>query len=248
MKRFVIIILCFITFMSCLAVGIYISNTPSLLLNSQSTPTPFVTIEQDTSKMHQRNLVLVQVDDLKSSSPRLISVWLLLYFVEQPDISTILVYPQPNASPNNQAPELEKSFSLDGSGALSAPFIAVLKRYNFQYDGYMLMDNQGMARWIDWLHGVDLQDGKGMQTGAAVVQSMVLPWNGQVEARTWQEKTSQAICDKIIVLKTDSQWFPILFELMPDHFRTNLNLDMAVLDWKSLVSQEEPLSCSLMFP
>ena len=120
----------------------------------------------------QRNLLLIGVDSLDSSTPRLESLWLVLNLVSRsPDHFTLI--PLLPASPGMDlipADKLTGSFRLDGKGAPQPDFFEVLHQADFWWSYYAIVDRQGLALVIDLAGGMDI--GSGKQNGAQIVSSL----------------------------------------------------------------------------
>ena len=165
--RFVVILLSIIVIIACLALGYSLGNSTFRAVtppsNTLSQPSPTST-SSDVS-VSQHNLIFILADDLASGDPRLESVWLAGLQPGSSLVTLTLIYPSETALQPSQ--ELPSTFSFD-SGKISERFLSALAVYPFQFEGYIVSDNPGAIIGINWLGGIDLEEGQGLQDGNAV--------------------------------------------------------------------------------
>jgi hypothetical protein len=259
--KVVIIFLSIIAFIICLLIGVYVGSmeptvktpTPSHPISSSRTPTPPKLQNKQTpvqthnysAPLVQRTLVLIQSDDLKANHPRLIGIWLAFYFTTQPQIIFLPLYPPEPGGESPQSEALADSFGFTPQGALTLAFEQALQAYNFQYDGYMITDHEGLARIVDGLHGIDLGDGSGIRDGKTVSGSLAFPWVNPGAALTSQKRLLNGFCKRWADNKEPISWITLIGTSVPDHIRTNLSIGIFVDDWNALTSLAKPIKCEI---
>jgi hypothetical protein len=262
----VVIILSILVILACLAFGFYLGNstappistpTPSQILTlpptgqgspvSQTPSSSQATTLPSNPKQH--NLVFIQADDLTNVNPHLESIWLVGYLPGSARVTVILVYPAPPGTSSPKAAALGTTFSVTHEGKPGEAFIAAVRSYGFPVNGYFLSDNQGTAKLVDFLGGIDMGDTQGvLQSGPAVLTRLTPPWQDLPASRISQQKLTEGICARLNQVTTETNWLPLVMGLMPDHLNTDLSLELASTDWKQLTSGPEKLSCRVAVP
>jgi len=263
--RAVVILLSILVIIACLAFGFYLGNSTA---PTNSTPTPTqslhpsktgqsVTAPQTPSPSrastlpsnpNQHNLVFIQADDLTNATPRLESVWLAAYLPGSARVTVILVYPAPPGANSPKAIALSQAFSITNDGKPSEAFLTAIRAYGFQVNGYFLSDNQGTAQFVNWLGGIDMGDNQGIQNGPAVLTELTPPWQDLQASRLSQQRLTEGICARLNQLSIETNWLPLVMDLMPEHLYTDLSLELASTDWKQLASGPDKLSCKVAVP
>jgi len=259
----VVIILSILVIVVCLGFGFYLGNlsNPSSSVSLTKTvqglqvatvgsgisnSTPYKS--SPPANPNQHNLIFIQADDLQSPSPRLESIWLVGYITGSPDITFILVYPSQAGGSSTTAQTFSKDFKVNGGDNLSEGFISYLNSFGFHSNGYVLSDNTGLAQFIDWLGGIDINDGTGIGNGNEIVTKLIPPWQDNQKSRLIQRDFSQGICLQLEHISVNSNWLPLISSLIPDHFQTDLSLEYAAQEWKQLFSESDKLSCRVVIP
>lgn len=232
--RFVI---SFLTFTICLLIGIQLGNHAKSPPDTRLLETrPLV-----NSPSQQRSIVFIAADDLQSSEPRLVGVWLVLYRPDVPSISLLSLYPSQPSATSTQKIDLAAAFSLTKEGAPSSSFFKALQDFHFNWNGYLLIDDTGVAAIIDWMQGITVDN----QTigGIEALNGLIRPWENTRLASETQRDYLMSACKRMAQLPADSNWTSLLTGLMPQHLRTDLSFDLILSDWKRLVSGPDPFSC-----
>lgn len=242
--KVVIVILAVIAFIACLLLGLYAGG----LTGQSSKPTPnlVTTVVKPTAEQH--TLILIQADDLTLSNPKLIGIWLLLYYPNYPKLTLLLLYPGMGGMNDLKARSLEQKFSLSPDGTLGPDFKSALDSFGFKSNGYMVIDNYGVTQWIDWLGGISYNDQNGNLNGLSVINK--LPPLGQDDKNTgvWLKQVSNGVCSKIGQITVDANWTTLLNVIAPDHFHTDLSLELLLGDWKQIKSQGSAITCEMDIP
>ena len=88
----------------------------------------------------QEKILLIQVDNLLSENPGMISMWgLFITFSERPNLFFKAIYP--SLAPSVALQEAEELFEIQSNGELSETFMSKLITLGIEWDGYILVDN-----------------------------------------------------------------------------------------------------------
>jgi hypothetical protein len=244
MKKVIIILICLLAFGACLAIGILGGDIlPSKVSPSGILKTPQEIAAIPTPLYHnQTNIIFIAVDSLEKTKPRLISILLLLYVPDQPTLTLMMLYP----STGQNYQELATRFKLGTTGEPDPTFTASLNSLKVGYQDYILIDEDGITQWIDWLGGVDA--GKGIQDGAVLLKETSKPWGNLELAYSQQKVIISGICSKMSDLPVDTNWSELLVKILPDHMRTDLSLKDTVVTWQALFGSTTHLNCKIMTP
>ncbi|MDD5370250.1 MAG: hypothetical protein PHQ40_14300 [Anaerolineaceae bacterium] len=238
----VVILLSIVAFIACLILGIQAGSRSIKPPDSKSTSTPNVW----TSPGHQRTVVIIVADDLQIPAPRLVSVWVEVYRPDLPLVTFLPLFPPNMVTITTAPPDLAGTFALSPDHTPSEGFLTALHAYKFEWNGYILTDQWGLARTVDWLSGVYLSNNPA--DGAAALASLVNPWEDPLGALQTQQKLLLSICEKVATLKPEANWLELAGTLMPQHLHTDLSLELAITDWKSLAAGPDPIRCDIPSP
>jgi len=240
----VAILLSIIVFVACLVLGIRAGSTSPPGDQPGKTPPP-QTIQLSAEK--QRTILLIGVNDLQDASPRLISLWVLLYRLDTPRAAVVPLYPPPVTGVHTALPvhtDLSVHFSLTDQRQLSSAFLGALQDFQFAWTGYVMMDQTGSARLIDWMKGIEIQDTT--LDGMSAVATLVDPLVDASAALASQKQLGQSLCQRFSAVDPDSNWLALTTDLIPQHLNTNLDIESLRADWKTLVASSTPLSCEVL--
>jgi hypothetical protein len=190
---------------------------------------------------------LIGVDDLQAAAPRLVSVWALLYRLDNPRAAAVPLYPVSASSVSEALPaatDLSLHFSLTGKRQLSPAFLGALQDFKFDWTGYVIMDHIGSSRLVDWMQGIEIQDMP--LDGGGAVATLVDPLGDPIAALASQKQLGESLCRRFSTIDPDSNWLALTTDLIPQHMTTNLEIEALRSDWKALVSLASPFSCELV--
>jgi hypothetical protein len=220
--RKIIIALTILAFISCLFLGLYASNLLPAMdqesSNQSAIPSP--------ASPFQHNIVIIHVDSLQADSPILVSIWGTILYFPEPKIILQPLFPLSD----------EQDSSVLSNFALTAgkePVSAFLKKINqitqIQWDNYVIVDHNAFAL----LHSAISQ-----YNGAAVTDpaaSILL-----VESNFFNQLCT-LISEQGKDFLKDFTWS----EMIPTHMRTNLAIDIALVNWEKLTSANLPVRCEV---
>lgn len=225
MKGLVLVI---IIFLLCALVGYQVANylgpfigDPGLEANSEV-----------ASSRNELSVILIHVDRLDLSQPRIVSVWYVsLFFADSapPRVALAQMYPAPGIAGRNQA--FERSFSLTHDGKPSPVFLRALKNQDIQREGYLLVDDFSVQSIMEWTNGAG--DYPGLLGSA---QSHPLE----------SEQALKHACEDFSRLEEHGPAPFSINDLLPAHFRTDLSMDKALRYWEIMTTSEAPIRCDVV--
>lgn len=178
------------------------------------------------------SVILIHVDHLDRSQPRLVSVWYVsLFFVDgaPPRVALAQMYPAPGIPGRNQA--FERSFSLTREGDPSPIFLRGLKSQDIQWEGYLLIDDFTVQNVMEWTNGAGDFTGLLGSTQSNPVES---------------ERVLKHTCEDFGQLEQHGPAPFSINDLMPAHFRSDLSMDEAWSYWNSITTSEAPIRCDVL--
>jgi len=185
------------------------------------------------SQSSQKNIVVIHVDDLDAKDPQLVSVWSLFSVVnEQAYITMTPLYP--GTVPDPALSRLSSSFDLNGRKKPAKDFLEALQAFQVTWDGYILVDHQGMMALHQWLAGnpshISLTD-QGSNDVARILQEESLLLTGICHGLN---QTGPAPNES-------AQWDAIF----PDHLKTDLSMRNIIPHWQHMNERQVPLVCNV---
>lgn len=104
-------------------------------------------IKRDLEANQQQKILVILVDDLKSSNPVIESIWMVYNYPEsQP---ALLFLPIHSLRDQAAHPEIQAKFKFGFLGKLSTGFRDSLQdTYNIYWDNYLVLDNQIFSQFI----------------------------------------------------------------------------------------------------
>lgn len=185
---------------------------------------------------HQHNFILVHVTNLQDPQPKLVSIWSVFVFFNQPlSMTFVPLYPQNGLAPTSGG--MGKSFSLNDQLQLTTAFKQSLQTYKFPFKGFILVDDQAISLFTHWLTEADppYQSSDNLQSNDL---SAIITQEGQMIS---------ILCPYVnkpysVQMSTKIQWN----QLIPTHFSTDLDFQTIVTDWEKLTSSDLPPDCEIV--
>jgi hypothetical protein len=233
----VVILLSIVAFIACLIIGIQAGSKS--LPTRPTTPSP--TQGNWSSSSQQRTIVLIVADDLMAPKPQLFATWIVLYRPDAPRITFLPLYPPNTVTLTSNPPDLASNFTLDADKSPGQAFAESLQKFNFAWNGYILTDEIGITQTVDWLQGIAINGTRA--SGTAALSTLTNPWDDPLGALETQQALITNICTKVSALKPEANWLELAGLMMPQHLHTNLSLESALIDWKTLATAGEPITC-----
>ncbi len=223
MKKFLAVALVILSFSVCMAIGFNVASSVDPVKNVRPTADP-----GSIGKGDQHNLLIVQVDELNNPSPKLVSVWFVsLFFLDgAPPTLTFAQLYSPQAS-TPRALSLGRAFEITHSSEIGAGFWKAVQQFKVQWEGYFLVDNISVQRIMEWINGPgnfaeDLN--KSGQSEATILQACHMASNLQKGTAVPFDWTG----------------------LAPDHFRSNLRMEIGLSYWDRMMQKGLPLRCEIL--
>jgi hypothetical protein len=195
-------------------------------------PSPVVNpaIQTNTPATSQQNLLIIHVDELNKPNPTLISVWVV--FISQYDQSFISfksLYPDP-LSPRPILP-VTVIFSLNEEGKPSDVFLKWVSDHQLEWNAFVLIDQEGLAHISERVESPGLD--------------RIIPRSKDQLQAVWQQEAQlmDHLCMQLQPRnkKTELNWN----ELIPDHFRSDLSFEEAILIWSQLTTGGASPNCEV---
>ena len=181
----------------------------------------------------QKNVVVIHVDDLHAKNPQLISVWSLFSVLNgQTYITMTPLYP--GIVPDPAVSQLASSFDLNGRKKPAKDFLETLQVFQVEWDGYILVDQQGLMALHQWLagnHNINLI-GQGGSDPTLILQEESLLLTGICYGLN---QTGPAPDESV-------QWDAIY----PEHIKTDLSMRTIAQYWQQINQQQTPLVCNIL--
>ena len=190
----------------------------------------------------QRNILLIGIDQLGASRPRLESAWMVLYIPGDPSLTLVPVFPVAGAAPSSQYPDLQNKFELNPDHTPSRKFFDSLKSMNLWWDHYLVMDEMAVVELINRLGTVTAKSSP--INGLRAVANLPLAWENPNAAVLAQATLLKEICREVAQVNPETRWNPsrILDELS-DHLATDMTAIQLQSEWQALASSKGRLTC-----
>lgn len=189
----------------------------------------------------QQNILVIGVDDLGRENPRLVGMWLVIYFPSKPTITFVPIYPEPQRTTLAESLPFARSFKLDTEGTPHVDFLNLLRQEQIWWNGYVLLDETAIAEAVDFFGSEKVNDGE-IFNGKKILIASTSSWGDTSQTIDNQTNLIRQLCSQMSYLDADTDIKPIL-NLIPSHIRTNMNLINIIQDWRSLITQEDNLVC-----
>lgn len=222
MKKIVVFVVVLLIFFACAAVGYSIASRFDLL-ELEATIEP---VESEAGEQYR--LLIVQVDQLDASQPRLVSVWYVsLFFIENAPATLTFAQLYAPYSTAESAQRLEQSFSMIPDGGPAPAFLRTVERFRIGWDSYVVVDYFSTQRMLEWING---------------------PGSYAAAFETPEETTAllTRTCESLKALSNRENPPFDWTGLAPDHFRSNLRMEIGLAYWNRMTGLEQAIRCDLI--
>lgn len=221
MKKLVIILATLIVFFLCLLVGFQIGDW---VLPEETTTTTSAPVLAGK----QQNIIIIHVDQLENSRPDLISVWVLfLYYSDAPSMMFKAIYSNDGSA--NQISPSTQMLSIQPDGTLQQDFLRSLQsNLKIQSDGYVLVDDDAILMFSKRFPG----PGPTLEP-----YQVTIPPDDQLV---------QNICSYLGTKEARRGVELPWNEVLPNHFRTDMNFTSFMSHWIRLTQAANPPNCKLI--
>ncbi|MCX7975697.1 MAG: hypothetical protein N2646_01365 [Bellilinea sp.] len=220
--RRILLLLSILAFMFCLAAGFILAQKS---LNSMSEQGNSNDVARSESS-YQQNILLIHVDELEKNQPALISVWGLILYFPEPKIILQPIYPSPIGAERFPL----NNFKITQTKNLNSRFIQqVSLQTQMTWDNYILIDHQALSFFTAELFSGDELYAPDQTNGIISVERAYF----------------SQLCNRLVEMEQDGLQQLRWKHLIPDHWRSNLSFDDALLNWEKLTSPQNPVKCEV---
>jgi hypothetical protein len=149
----------------------------------------------------------------------------------RPNVSFGQVYPGKADAKIVQS--IGQSFALNAQGEPASDFLKTVQGMNIQWEGYILVDNTSMQRFMEWSNG----PGDFVSVLSAIIDH---PTEG--------EQIIEQTCQN--VFETPGRQAPA-FDwngLSEVHFRSSIRMELALSYWNRMTTSPLPVKCEILPP
>ncbi|NMC83720.1 MAG: hypothetical protein GYA58_00400 [Anaerolineaceae bacterium] len=228
------LVLALLLFAACAIVGYLVASRSNPTATSAASSS--VANQATAMAAAQQNFLLVQVDDLTQSSPKLVQVWIVLtYYSNPPQVMFIPLYPSYDGSQNSTIAE---AFTLTSAGSVSERFISkIAELYKVEVDGAIMTDAAGYNGFANWF-------------GISNIQVSTAPAGSDDEKHALllnSQTFFQNVCGQLTTGNAAGQFESIQWsQLIPGHFNTNLSFEVLMASWDRVIRSEAPQVCKVL--
>jgi hypothetical protein len=233
MKKIVI----FLTFLLFLAFVFFGYKAAANLFKGSTTELIKTQSNRGTSDL-QRNYLLIQVDDLTTTNPQLISAWITFFYSSTPpQLMFIPIHPSTDSEIDK---ENVSAFQLLDGKKVSAKFLKNLQYiYKLTIDGYVVTDSIGYGNFILWMGGDPSKVNFLPAVTTEEKQTLLLNETSFLDnlCQLFKTGASNSFFSQI-------DWSAVL----PDHFSTNLPFEELMLTIDQINRAPQILNCDILSP
>ncbi len=215
------------------------ASATDALQSVEQLPPSSASLAQAQAVPKQHNTLLILVEDLSATSPRLETVWLVAYSVELNQLTFLPLFPALNGGAS-QGQALVAYFALDAPGRPAAPFLQALSARHLWWDSYLVVDLETLAALLELGSGVDSPYG---QVGSAQTVRLIQDFRQQPQlVLQLQADAIQALCRRTagIIQVADPQ---SVLGVMASSSRSDLDWARLQSGWIELRQVGGALAC-----
>ena len=207
-------------------------------LSREEIPAP----RQDTlvGPDRQRNILVIGVDNLESTQPRLKAIWIILYLNDLPHFMMLPIYPTaPSLGEVLPAPDstLTTLFNLDSNKNPNPAFIQELAKKDLWWSGYMILDEFAIEELLVFSYVGETSQPGGYKT-------MPDPLDDPFNALMVQTRYAQDLCSRSnrFTLTNTKELLNLAANIYP-HYTTDLDLELILIEIKNALKYNGGISC-----
>jgi len=197
----------------------------------------------ETMQNGQRSILLINASSLSTLNPQLEGVWMATYFPSDTTIRWLPIYPTGKVYPSDFEQQLNRSFKLmkSVSGlAIDQGFLEVLKKNNYWWSGYIVLDEVSLVKLFDEIGGIEL-NGKN-HSGDAIVSGLHSLLENPQDSYTSQIAILQSICHKFSQANQNLEPSQLAPNLL-NHILTDLDSGQLQMELDALYSDQHSPTC-----
>ncbi len=188
----------------------------------------------------QKNILVIGVDEFSSTNPNLFGIWMLIYFPENPsNLTFVPIIPGLKEQSQQTDLNLMESFKLTPDGFPTDYFFDRLHENQIWWHGYVLLDSTAIQEIFNFFYQTDQPQRKNPTNILFDQQTL---WTSQSQDKDNQKDLLGTLCE----LATSSPAYADikhLSYLIPNHIRTNLNVNQTIQDWQRLFALQTDIRC-----
>lgn len=191
----------------------------------------------------QRSILLIGVDAIHNSNPKLTSLWLATYLPPDMNIHLLPIFPAGNKTISEAEIHLYRSFGLSRENGNLVPgeeFLKVLEENNYWWSGYFVFDQFAQSKVLSFLSGDEASSSE--TDGLTGTGGSVDVVDDHQKAFTDQLAMIQSVCQNMAGFSQDPDWL-LISSLIPDHVLTDLNIHQLNSEWETTLSNGRHTSC-----
>jgi len=196
----------------------------------------------------QQNILVIGIDHMDSPTPRLESIWLVLYFSDSPHLTWMPIYPAYPAENQNTLQinqKLANLFQLNQSKKPTQSFQEALHQQNLWWNGIVVLDKIAVTYLFEILAK---SKNNPLFTDDYLVQFSLLPsvWDNPGQAMKAQTNLLYSLCLEVSQFQT----LPDLFsqpEVIKNHVSADFDLVSFISQWQLRLAQGNRLICEFPF-
>lgn len=184
----------------------------------------------------QNNILLIITDDLSADQSPINGVWLAAHIPGLPSVHWIPLYPTVTSQTLGKGDSYFPLY-INHSSKLPSNFSDFLKQKNIWWNGFIVIDHQGIATIIEAVGGIDIDD-RELTQGSAAFAAISSVENVQLKNIAYQTQLIKGFClqsHKLIDLFASQK----IFNLIPNRIKTNLSDQF----WEQLSTMKGELAC-----
>ena len=203
-----------------------------------STPAPATSTAAPNG---QHNLLVIGIDNLEAESPRLESIWMILYIPPTPQFTLIPIYPSPYAGGEELQNYLESTFALGKELKPDPAFLVAVQSVNIWWDNYIILDETAMANVVNTASSENAMNNPDF--GSSTIANLPLAWEEPETAVLAQAELLNGLCHDFA--RTNSaKKLNISSEIFSNHVNSDLSAAQLTSILQSMTSiKSEPFRC-----
>lgn len=214
------------------------TNKPSTLSNQNSSLAGSYTNGYDTPI--QQSILVIGVSDFAEKQPYLISLWMAMYLTDRPHVIFMPIFPSFLAQGNHND-SLQKIFNLNANHEPAQNFLYALRQNNLQWDNYVVVDRVAITSIVNLV-----TSSTGSPPDQELQNMLFDDSDSQLMKLSNQTRLLQSLCATVSRLP----FLPdvsSLYNLIPTHAISNLEIKPFISDWQIRLAQGSPLTCEFPF-
>ncbi len=191
---------------------------------------------------NQKNVLLFLSDDLSKQTPTILSIWLIVYSNDPPNMVFLSIYPESNDGNSKRDRVVEKHLRKEKGLFPSQQLWNKLISENYWWDDYLVFDMPFLGKFIDVAGGIDFDN---RHLGGMEALSII----AAISDKSSLSKDEQIIIAKGICKRLHNGITPqqsnedSIFRLASEHYLSDHTPDSLSSAWQSIVTVQPPVDC-----